>query len=119
MLVIRNKKTGPIIDAVDAVKPSILRALPRLPNLAPSQRHGGIVIGKGTRQSYCSPRIFRLKRNGDASEINDVKRLIDIAEVAPFGRGEETVIDERFRKTLRVLPSKIRVEWNPHLGRAV
>jgi predicted 2-oxoglutarate/Fe(II)-dependent dioxygenase YbiX len=37
------------------------------------------------------------------------ERLVAIAEAAPYGRGEETVVDREVRKTWQVDPAKVRI----------
>src|SRR6266478_7610291 len=37
------------------------------------------------------------------------ERLVAIAEAAPYGRGEETVVDREVRRTWQVDPSKVRI----------
>src|SRR5258705_13175260 len=50
------------------------------------------------------------------------ERLVAIAEAAPYGRGEETVVDREVRRTWQVDPSKVRIggrHWGQTLARLV
>ena len=38
-----------------------------------------------------------------------VERLVAIAEAAPYGRGEETVVDRDVRRTWQIEPGKVRI----------
>jgi len=47
------------------------------------------------------------------------ERLVAIAEAAPYGRGEETVVDREVRRTWQVDPSKVRIggrHWDQTLA---
>src|SRR5262249_44438944 len=39
-----------------------------------------------------------------------VERLVAIAEAAPYGRGEETVVDRDVRRTWQIEPGKVRID---------
>ena len=51
-----------------------------------------------------------------------VKRLVAIAEAAPYGRGEETVVDRDVRRTWQIEPGKVRIggrHWEKTLAELV
>lgn len=47
-----------------------------------------------------------------------ISALVQAAEQAPYGKGEETLVDTRVRKTWQIAPEKIRIsgkQWQPML----
>lgn len=49
----------------------------------------------------------------------DAKRLIAAAEQAPYGRGEQTIVDRKVRRVWQIEPSKVRLRnaaWADHLA---
>jgi predicted 2-oxoglutarate/Fe(II)-dependent dioxygenase YbiX len=55
---------------------------------------------------------------GSPTSPADAKRLIAKATQAPYGRGEETIVDKKVRRVLQIEPSKFAIrntEWNAHI----
>jgi hypothetical protein len=52
----------------------------------------------------------------------DAKRLIAMASQAPYGRGEETIVDPKVRRVWQLEPSQFvlrNAEWNSHIAAIV
>ena len=55
---------------------------------------------------------------GSPTSPADAKRLIAKATQAPYGRGEETIVDKKVRRVWQIEPSKFafrNAEWNAHI----
>jgi predicted 2-oxoglutarate/Fe(II)-dependent dioxygenase YbiX len=68
---------------------------------------------------------LELKRVGSVGtpvSTADAKRLIAMASQAPYGRGEETIVDPKVRRVWQLEPSQFvlrNAEWNSHLAAIV
>lgn len=59
---------------------------------------------------------------GSPVSVADAKRLIAQAALAPYGRGEDTILDANVRRVWQIEPSKISFrnsEWQAHLAMIV
>ena len=55
---------------------------------------------------------------GSPTSPADAKRLIAKATQAPYGRGEETIVDKKVRRVWQIEPSSLafrNAEWNAHI----
>lgn len=62
-------------------------------------------------------------KNGSPHQINlgsisddDIRALVDACEPAPFGRGPESVLDDNYRKALKLEESSFAWRFNPDSG---
>ena len=95
------------------VHSAIRRELPSLKAIAGAQHHGGVVIGDATREPFVHPVVYLRDRATGAmsSEPATIDAVTAAATPAPFGSGEDTVLDARVRSTLRVEHGQCAVEW--------
>jgi hypothetical protein len=59
---------------------------------------------------------------GSPVSAADAKRLVAKASLAPYGRGEETIVDPKVRRVWQLEPSQFvlrNAEWNAHLNAIV
>jgi predicted 2-oxoglutarate/Fe(II)-dependent dioxygenase YbiX len=59
---------------------------------------------------------------GSPTSPADAKRLIAKATQAPYGRGEETIVDKKVRRVWQIEPSKLafrNAEWNAHITKII
>jgi hypothetical protein len=87
--------------------PSIVAAL--LDCLGPVERPGDFCVG-GTREIVMpTVDVDGVGRLAFPLLPVQVERLVAIAEAAPYGRGEETVVDRDIRRTWQINPARIRI----------
>ncbi len=59
---------------------------------------------------------------GSPASAADAKRLIAAGTHAPYGRGEETIVDTKIRRVWQIDPAKIKfrnAEWDAHIASIV
>ncbi|KAG9837886.1 hypothetical protein KCU98_g10477, partial [Aureobasidium melanogenum] len=92
-----------------------------LDNIASS---GDFATMKSYSKLSVNPKV-RLLSDGDQEEteigiplgLQDAQKLIKIARQAPFGKGEQTIVDTSFRNTWELNPSQFSLsdKWQPYV----